>query len=66
MNAYDLLDIAQSTSVTRITREGRWTVRTPDGTSLCCDSATNQWVRYTPWVGWAPVDTDEVLTLIRG
>ena len=66
MNATDLLAIAQTTSVTRVTREGRWTVRTPDGTSLCCDRAANRWTRYTPWVGWAPVDTDEVLALIRG
>lgn len=66
MTTNDLLAIAQTTSVTRVTREGRWTVRTPDGTSLCVDRAVGRWTRYTPWVGWATVDTDEVLTLIRG
>lgn len=66
MTTNDLLAIARSTSVTRVIRGSRWAVRTPDGTSLCCDRATGRWTRYTPWVGWAPVDTDEVLTLIRG
>ena len=66
MTTNDLLAIAQSTSVTRVTQEGMWTVRTPDGTSLCVDRAVGRRTRYTPWVGWAPVDTDEVLALIRG